>query len=312
MIRVASGAVAITLLLLTLFLFPMNVPGGDLGICLPSPNEWDIPRIPSRIANALLILLAVVLFWLANKKFNFIPEPKPLTSVTLLLQLASNPLSTSFLSTSTLLLLCNVVVFSIIISTYEAPFSTREFFLAGTFPAIGAMVQYSFIVMVPVYIGAGLLMKSMRFREFIAFLLGLLAPYWIAVGLGWVSPFAFRFPDSLMIVNRGAIAGDIFLMLLEVGILALVGFILSLYNGVRLLSRNSRFRSIHTSFNLMGYVSVLAIVFDFNNFVAYFGTLALWVAIQIGAVVHFYHIRHPQVALLLILALVLPLYFLSL
>lgn len=311
MSRAAFGLVAISLLILTLALFSPILPAGDLGLCLPSPNQWKIPRFGAWLIDSMLVVASAAVMAAGNKKYNFIPEATPIMPLAIMLLVACNPVTTATLSTSTLLLFINVLSLFIIISTYEEPNATREFFILGTLPAIGAMFQYSFLVMIPVYIGGGLLMKSFRIREFIAFVFGLIAPYWIAIGLGIVSPFSFRLPETLQIFNRKAVESDIFLTLMGAGIMALVGFILSLYNAVRLFSRNSRLRCMHMAFNAMGYVAVLAVIFDFTNFVAYFGTLALWLSIELATMLHFYNIRRPQLALVILLAVFLPLYLIA-
>lgn len=312
MSRIAIGAFTLILLILTFIFFPPISTMGDLGLCLPSPNRWPLPHIIGWGLNTLLIFLSASVMATANKKYNFIPEAQPMMPFALLLLLGFNCLTTSTVSTSTLLLLCNVLCLFIIISTFEERNATREFFIVGTLPAIGAMIQYSFLVMIPVYIAGGILMKSFRIREFIAFLFGLLAPYWIILGLGIVDIHSFQLPDSLIVFNKEVVEADIFLTLLATGIMALLGFILSLYNGVRLLSRNSRLRCIHLTLNIMGYISILAIVFDFSNFVAYFATISLWLSIEIASLLYFYNIRKSYIAYLLIILIFFPLYILSL
>ena len=310
--KIAFGFVGLVLLLLTLFLFPPIATAGDLGLCLPSPNLWHLRRFWAWLINAAIIFLSAAVISSANKKYNFIPEAVGVAPYALILLLACNCICTGNLTASVLLLICNAVSLFIIISTYEQRNSTREFFIIGTFLAFGAMVQYAFLVMIPVYIGSGLLMKSFRLREFIAFIFGLLAPYWILMGLGVISPMDFQLPDSLTVIRRSAVEENIFLTLVATGIMALMGFIISLYNTVRLFSRNSRLRCIHMSFNLMGYVAVLAVIFDFNNFVAYFATIALWLAVEMAAMLYLYNIRRHQFALLLLLLIFLPLYILAL
>lgn len=312
MSRAALFAFVAALLFLTFRFFTPITTGGDLGLCLPSPNLWHLPHFLGWLLNSVIIFLSVGIIAFANKHYNFIPETNSILSFSLLLLLASNCISTSTLSTSTLLLLCNVLCLLIIISTYEERNAAKEFFMAGTIPAIGAMFQYSFLLMIPVYIGGGILMKSFRWREFIAFIFGLAAPFWIAIGLGLVSPFSFQLPDTLTIFSKEAVESDIFYTLLASGAMALIGFIMSLYNGVKLFSRNSRLRCMHLTFNLMGYVAVIATIFDFNNFVAYYGTLALWLAIETALLLHLYHAKYPSVALALIIVVFLPLYFLAL
>lgn len=310
--RIALIIISAALLFLTFRFFTPLTSSGDLGICLQSPNLWHLSHLTGWILNTVLIFIAAGLISLANKQLNFVPETRPIMPFALLLLLSCNCVSNMTLSTSTLLLLCNVLCLFIILSTYEERNATKEFFMAGTLPAIGAMTQYAFIVMIPVYIGAGLLMKSFRWREFIAFIFGLLAPFWIAIGLGLVSPFSFKLPQTLTIFNQKTVESDIFYTLIAAGLMSLIALILSLYNGVRLFSRNSRLRCMQMSINLMGYVAVAATIFDFNNFVAYFGTIALWLSIETATLFHLYRFKYPSVVFALIIILFLPLYILAL
>ena len=312
MSRLIVYATGFILLLLTLIIFPPILTEGDLGLCVASPNEWHIPKFPGWLINSILIFLSVAVMASANKKYNFIPEAEPVMPMAMVLLLATNCLTTATLTTSTLLLFINALALFIIITTYEEMNTTREFFIIGTLPAIGAMFQYSFLVMIPVYIGGGLLMKSFRIRELIAFIFGLAAPYWIALGMGMVKPEAFHMPGTLTVFRSETIDQDILMTLIAAGVMSLAGFILSLYNGVRLFNRNSRLRCIHMTFNLMGYASILAIIFNFNNFTAYFGTLALWVAIETALLLHLYEIRNYRIPLIVLFLIFLPLYIISL
>lgn len=312
MTRAFSFIVAVSLIILTYIFFTPIVSEGDLGLFLPSPNQWHIPRPGGWLINSVLLLVALAVMVAANKNFNFIPESAPVMTMCMALLLACNCVTNAELSTSTLLLLCNAVCIYTLITTYEARNATREFFVIGTLPAIGSLFQYAFILMIPAYLVGGVLMKSFRLRELVAFMFGLISPYWIAFGLGLLSPLSFNFPGSMTFIHTSNVDNDIFLSLVAMGAMAFIGVILSLYNGVKLFSRNSRLRSTHMAINLIGYVSVLAVILDFNNFMAYYGTLALWLAVQTATLLHLYNIRQPRWALLILLVLFLPVFIFQL
>lgn len=312
MTKAACAAAAMALLLLTLLFFPPVGASGGLGLCLPSPNEWTMPRFLSWLLGTGAIFISVFIIASANKRYNFVAEAEPIVSLSLLLLIATNCLCTSRLSTSSLLLLGNAAGLYLLFSTYESRNATREFFTIASIPAIGAMFQYAFLTMIPVYIGGGLLMKSFRPKELVAFLFGLFAPYWIAVGLGWIPFDSFRLPETLSAFKTPGVSHDIFLTLVEAGAMALLGIILSLYNGVRLFSRNSRLRCMHSTINLMGIVAVLAIIFDFDNFTAYFATVVLWLSVQIATTLSFYNIRRPLLAMIIAALAFIPFYILEL
>lgn len=310
--RIIAIAVAFVLFLLTLILFAPISSGGDQGLCIASPNQWHLPKFIGWLLNTGLLVLSASVMASANKRYNFAQEPDTIMPLSLLLIMGCSCICTATLSTSTLLLFINVLSLFVIFSTYEDTNATRQFFVIATLPAIGAMIQYSFLVMIPVYIGAGMLMKSFRLRELVAFVFGLVAPYWIAVGLGWIPLGAFRMPEPLTVFSTAEVNEDIFISIIAVAIMGALGVILSLYNGLKLFMRNSRLRCMQMSVNLMGYACVLAVIFDFNNFVAYMGTLALWVAVEVATLVSLYEIRRPGVVLTVVTAVFLPFYILAL
>lgn len=311
MTRALSAIAALTLLVLTLLLFKPAVPAGELGLCFPSPNEWHLPVPWGWVLDTLFIFASALLLAATDKTTNFLPESHGEASAALLLLAACNALTTVSLSTSTLLLLFNAFSLYVILSCYEERNAARQFFILASMASIGSMVQYAFLLLVPVYIIGGIVMKSFRLRELMAYLMGLAAPYWIVLGLGIVPVDSLRLPGSLDIFKASAVDTDIFFTLLGLGAMTLIGFILSLYNGVRLFSRNSRLRCTHMVVNIMGYAAVLGAIFDFNNFTAYYGMVALWVAVNVSALISFYEIRRRAIVLLLLFLLFLPLYILG-
>lgn len=297
--RIISVGIAALLLLATLIFFTPVPSGGELGICLPSPNLWHLPHFGGWLLNAVCLAAAVFLLADTWKRQNLLSDNSGLFFGAFLILVTANSLSTVTLTTSTLLLAANAAAIPLLFASYESPNGAVAYFLIATLCAFGAMVQYAFLIMIPAYIAGGLLMKSFRLRELIAFVLGLVAPFWILIGFGLVSTADFHLPGRLTIFHTSDVQNDIFFSLLSTGIMALVGIILSLYNGVRLFSRNSRLRCMHSAVNLLGYLAVAAVIIDFTNFLAYFGIIALWCASQIAGLVSLYELRRPTVALLI-------------
>lgn len=298
MTRTLYYGAAFLLLLLTLIIFPSYHSAGGEGICLPSPNLWQIPRFAGWLLNTLLLVLIVVISATANKRYNFIPGPEPVMSMGLALLLASNCLTSVGLSGSTIVLLFNTLALLILLSTYEARNATREFFLIATLPAIGSMFQVAFITLVPVYVAGGFLMKSFRAKELVAFIFGLAAPYWIAVGTGMVDLQSFGWPGTETVFGAEAVAPRLLPTLVACCIMGGVSIILTLYNLARLYTRNSRLRGMHGTFIIMGLMAIAGFLFNFDNFSAYYGLLALWLAIEVASLLHFYSLKNYNVALI--------------
>lgn len=288
-------ATSVAMLVLTLCFFPHSEVAGDMGICLPSPNEWRLPGFLSWLLDACLVFISLVMVSTTNRRYNFIPSTAYAMPALLAVLVASCCPATVFLSTSTLLMAVNIVAISILLGTYESHNATRQFFLISSLLAVGSMVQYAFLMMMPVYVAGGLLMKSFRFREMAAFLLGIIAPYWIVLGLGIVPLASLRVPDTLRVVDTTQVDHTLFIALLSGGIMSALALIFSLYNSMRLLMRNSRPRSMHAAIMVMGMMSMLCMIFNFNNFMAYVGSIALWFSIETAMMFELYEVRAKRV-----------------
>lgn len=291
---VCAIAVSAVMLILTVCLFAAPGASGDVGLSLPSPNEWHIPKFIGWVLNSSLIFLSIAVITSANRQYNFIPSAGYALPALMPILVCSCCITTATISTSTILMATNIAALFILFGTYESYNASKEFFILATLFSVGSMFQYAFLMMIPVYIIGGIMMKSLRVRETVAFILGLIAPYWILVGLDIVPSPSLRMPDTLKVLSTARGDSDLFIALLGGIIMSIMGVVVAIYNSLRLLMRNARPRSMHATVNVMGFVSVLCMVLNFNNFVSYLGTIALWLAIETAMMFELYHTRSPR------------------
>lgn len=280
-----------------LLLFPGPATDVSFGICLPSPNLWDAGYPSSWILNAVLILAGVPLLLFCNKHFNFVAGTGMVLPMVYAVLECSNPFLTSGLCSSTVIMAVNFICLWVLFSTYGKPNATQDYFLIATLLSLGSMVQYGFIPFIAVYIAGGIVLKSLRFKEAMAMLLGLVAPYWVGIGLGLLPLYSFRLPYLSNLFQGLAGTPDFLVMLLGLAIIFVVSALLSLNNAVKLWAGNSRIRRLNNAINIMGYVSALCMLVDFNNMMAYAGTLALWASVQTANLFALYRIRRPALLL---------------
>lgn len=283
--EVLIGSILIALIMTvgTYIMVEPTIPSGDYGICLPSPNNWHIPSFLSWFLTVAIVAGTAFLAYLSNKKYNLISTTEPLLPVTIILLLSCNALITVRLGTPVIMMAVNAICLYILFETYEKFNSTQEFFFLATFLSFGSMVEYSFLMMIPVYIVGGVLMKSLRWREIIAFLFGIIAPYWILVGLGVISIFNFKLPESTELTTQLELNPNLYLSLISVGFAGLLALVASLYNSYLLLNGNSRIRCMHLAISILGYICLLFMIADFNNIMAYSGTIYLWCALEVAS-----------------------------
>lgn len=273
------------------FFGPERRLAGELGICLPSPNLWDIPALWSWGANTILLAVIAVWTYLLNRHFNFIRSTQPVVPAMFLILTASNPWITDYLSSSTLICLVNILCLTILFGCFRQRNTTQQMFVIGTFFSIGSMFQYAFLPYIIAYVAGAIVMKAFRIKEFLAMGMGLVAPYWVGVGLGIIPTDNFRLPEITDLFNGFAQARELFVLMASVGCAIFFGLILGLNNSIKLYAGNSRVNALNIAINLVGVVSTIFIIVDFSNMMAYMATLYFAVAVQVANLCALWHIR---------------------
>lgn len=300
---------AIAMLVCTLLFMPELRLEGQFGICLPSPNLWNITFPSSWIVNTVIVLGAAPLLLFFNKKFNFVQGAGMALPSAFLVLICGNPLITRYFCASTLLLAFNAIGIWMLTETYGKRNATQDYFVIATFISIGSMVQYAFLPMILVYLIGGLFLKSLRVKEVFAFCLGLVAPYWVGVGMGLIPPQNFRMPEFVDIFTYLGQTSDMAAMLICTGVAFLCCTILSLNNAVHLYAGNSKIRRINNMINALGYICALCMAVDFNNLTTYVGSLYVWMAVQVGNLFALHRIQRPHLLLSLLAAVYAIQYF---
>lgn len=291
---VAMAAVLSFAMCLLSFLFhPIKIWDIPYGFCLPSPDSWDFDPMWSWIINTLLIGLIALLLFLVNKSYNFVRTTEPVLVALLLIMSTSGPWFTESINTSVLLCLANVVCLGIIFDSYATKNATREMFILGVVIGIGAMVQYAFFLMAFVYIVWALLMKVLRVKETLAYLAGIICPYWIALGVGWLRFSDFHFPSLNPLFTYSEDPSEFFILLSGIAIAAVMGFLLTIVNAIKLYAGNSKVNAMNLCVTTLGAAALIGILFDFDNMAAYVTTLYLSVTVQIANICALWNPKEP-------------------
>lgn len=270
---------------------PPERVSGEVGLCLPSPNLWEINPVSSWLINTVLIGAVAMWGYMLNRTFNFIRSTKPVLPVVFLILASSNPWITYYLSSSTIICVVNLLCLNFLFGEYNSRNATQTMFVIGTFLSVGSMFQYAFLPMIVAYGLAAMVMKIFRVKELLALGMGLVAPYWVCLGTGLISVDSFRIPELTNLFNDFAQASEIFVLALSVGFLAFIGFFLALNNSVRLYAGNSRVNALNMTVTILEFVCVICMVVDFSNMLAYLGTLYFTVAVQIANVCALWHLK---------------------
>lgn len=285
------------------YLMPIAAyPDGNHGLCFPSPAEWTISPLLSVIVNYALLVGSALGLIAANEAYGFIHSSKMVYSSLFLVLCGAFPWLTEGVNTSTLLVCVNVVSIRMLFSADSHKNSSEAMFSLATLLSIGSTVQYSFALYLPVWLLCAAAVKALTFRSFLAFLLGIAAPYWILLGFGIITPADFSMPRIGMLFNNIGGRTDFMLLLIGIGTVAFLFILLALTNAVRLYGLTSRRRAMNGALVILGGCTVALMILDFNNLLAYVATLCLAFGVQAAHLSNFSRMRRPWIPTAIIAA----------
>lgn len=271
---------AIIMIAATALLMPSLRPNAEPGLCISLPNNI-IPHLLGCAVNAVLIGLAIILAFIFNKKHSFVRSTEALLPTAMVVILASNPVNTSYLGIPVVMLIVNLVCLDIVIKSYGAANATTSMFAVATYLSVGSMVQYAFLPLIIIYPLMALMAKIFRFKEIVAYFMGLVAPYWVALGFGLISFSDFRMPQFL--VNLPNADGNYLLVVfISLCTLALIGLVMTLNNSMLIYAGNMRTRAANNMINLLGFSCGIFMLIDFDNFGAYASSFCFAVSVEIS------------------------------
>lgn len=290
---VLSILLMIAMAIVSYLAFPVEQPAGELGLTLWSPNLWEIPQPFSAIANALLLIAIAFGLILFNKSNNFVHGNDLVFPAAFLVLTASNPWLTHYLETSTILAAANLLCLSILFSRFGKRGNQNSMFYLASVIGLGSMIQYAFIPYALVYLLAAALLKVIKPRETIAYLIGLVAAYWVLIGSGIIPISSFRFPEIHLINEGFTPPSDVLVMLIGIGLTMLLGAIMLFNNAVNMTGASSKARSFNKVVNFVGIASAIFMVLDFTNMTAYIATMNIAVGIQLANAFSYGSLRRP-------------------
>jgi len=277
-----AAIVSLAMAAVAFFIDTPNTLTGSTGICLPAPSGWGLTPLLGWTLNLILLAATAITLYFVNKEFTIVQGSDTVLMGMFVLMATSNTGISGTLTSSTLLALANLLCLMVLFGCYRKRNSSQELFAIATILASGSMIQYAFIFMMPVYLIGAILLKCFNLKGFIAFLMGIAAPYWICVGFGIVPLSQFTMPTFTNLFDGYATKSGLFFGLLNVAVTVVIGLILALNNMVKLYAGNTQRRLYNMVINLLGLVSALCMLIDFNNMVAYMTTVYMITAVQLG------------------------------
>lgn len=287
-----AAAAAVAMCVVTLFQREPFIPAGETGLSLPPPSQWVGSDFLSWLLNFVLLGLCATGAWLLNTTYNFIRSTQPVLPAVFVVVCASNPAITDGLSSSLILCGVNIICLWFLFGSYDSRNATQTLFTVATFVSLGTMFEYAFLPMAIVYIIAAFSMKAMRIKEFCAFILGLLSPWWIVLGIGLISIHDLRIPAPFLIFDDPTRAEESFLLMVAAGLAIFISIFFGAADAMRIYAGNSQVNAMNGVIYWLGIICVACMIFDFANMFAYLATLYFCMSVQIANFCALRQLRH--------------------
>lgn len=283
---------------------------------LPGGNSYAIrlPGVWFGAAETLSFALSVTgLFATAgvmvriNRQFNLLRTMSVFFTAFFIFISCSIPVATSRAGVPVLLALVVMVCVWLMFSVYATRASSRRVFLVFTLLSAGGLIDYGFLLYVPVFlVGLGQ-MKLFRFKKLLAALLGLVTPLWIVYGLGLADsvsiPYIFFTSPSLLRTLPGGIP-----FVASIGFSIVTGIMLGGVNLFRILGFNARARAYNGLMSLVAISTVVFAIINFSHIWLYVPLLCVAEAFQVGLFFRYFANRRGYIPVLCLMGAYVALY----
>lgn len=296
-----ASVVSLAMIWLSYLFGDAVIADANTGICFPSPEVWGVSPLLSFVLNAAIILGIVLFLQILNKNYNFITTTDTVLQCCVMVLICSNPYICNRLCVATLLGAVVLIEFFILFGTYRSRKSAVDFFIGGTVISIAAMFEYAATPFVFALLLAGIILKSMNFKSLCALGIGIISPWWIALGFGLVDIYSLNLPELTTIFTYDFAESDKFILWLNGGVSMLIFLLIALYNSVSMYAGNTKRRLLNNCTLIFGLVACVCVVLDCNNMTSYLGVLYMALAVQLANLFTLHNLKHTRAAALLLL-----------
>ncbi len=255
---------------------PALAPGAGHGVCFPSVSTLLTHDFAlSHWLNVALYFGAALYTVYITKHFNFVPSDNLLYATAMLLMCSASPWLVYSLNDGIVMLWVVLICLHILFSLYGRRNCSEGIFLIFSFLSWGTMVLYGFLLVIPVFLLGAIFLRTVRVREVVAMLLGLVTPYWIVLATGWVDISDLRLPSMGVITVMEGDPLEVFRLMLTLGITAVLFLFVLLVNVTRHGSAGVMVRARWAFLQLLGLSAVVFILIDFPDMIAFLPVLYL-------------------------------------
>lgn len=248
--------------------------------CSGIVEGWSIPVIGNNIVGTLvnsgIILLTATLLTKIATHYQLVKEQTLLPLLFFLLFLSLTSTLINHFEPVNILSLIVFVLVAILYSSYQENRSTEKGFIIALIVSVISFVDAHILYLLPILIVGIIQMQAASLRTFAAMIVGLLTPYWIVWGFGWIELSQLDFTTLAISLQIPPI--DI--QLIPVAAIMFIGFVCGISNLYNAFNEKIYTRATNGFINLLSTYTALLLIIDNANYIQYLPILCGCVALQ--------------------------------
>ena len=248
--------------------------------CSGIVKGWSIPVIGNNIVGILvnsgIILLTATLLAKIATHYQLVKEQTLLPLLFFLLFLSLTSTLINHFEPVNILSLIVFVLVAILYSSYQENRSTEKGFIIALIVSVISFVDAHILYLLPILIVGIIQMQAASLRTFAAMIVGLLTPYWIVWGFGWIELSQLDFTTLAISLQIPPI--DI--QLIPVAAIMFIGFVCGISNLYNAFNEKIYTRATNGFINLLSTYTALLLIIDNTNYLQYLPILCGCVALQ--------------------------------
>lgn len=282
---------------------------GDRGMALPSANEWLQPGPVELWVNIGVNLLVMVMMVVLNYRYHFIKALSVLyVGLYAMMQLAWPDMMVHLYSGS---LLALVVLFSLslLMDCFDGsgPMVNRKVFMVFFLISAGAMLQYAYVVYLPVFFIGCMQMRIFNLRVFLSALTGIVTPWIIILGSGIVKIDTLHMPQIISVFDAGNLM-ELLSLVITLALTVVLLWSAEILTFFKVLTYNAQRRACNGVLTITAAVTTLAMMADYTNITAYVPMLNVCAAYAVSHFFSFYNSEKTYIPVLSVYAVYIALY----
>lgn len=278
------------------------------GVAFPT----DFFTTTSLLSLALSFILSVAIalsMVIINKRYNLLRSLSVLFATIFIIIQEAIPFLSFQLNNGTILCMVIMISTMILLGNYgNKHFSSFAVFTIALLITTGSIFINAYWFYIPIFLLGCMQMRILNSRTFLAFILGLITPVWIAIGFDYIAIgkyFSWQTSSKLSIL---LIDKYWFKLIITVGLSIFICISMGLFNMLKIYGYNARTRAINGFISLLTLATFILCIADFKHITDYLTLLNCCTAYQIGHLFILNFSRRSYIAILSIMAVYAGIY----